>query len=650
MLFLKRPQNPSMRIGLLLPAALLATFVAYFRGLAGPMWYDDYSNLYALFNASPDDGARSLIDRYLLNFSGPTGRPVVMLTFILNALLTPVNLWAWKLTNLLIHLANGLLVFLLARTLLERFEGNGPSKNTLLGLLVASAWMLMPLHVSTVLYTVQRFTELSTFFTLLGLLCYSKGRFQVMGGYQAGWFWLLSSILVLWPLAIFSKETGLLLAFYVLVLESVIYAQAGSARRDRRWALATMLAIAVPAIAAAFLFILQGQLEAGYLLREYTPIQRLMTEARVLVEYARLTLFPDIGSMGFHHDDIKISKSLLNPPATLLSILTLSATVLIAVRLNRQAPLVMLGIGLFLVGHLLESTIIPLDLMYEHRQYFPSFGLWLAFVTGLSALPMNRRVLVATMTLLILLSGVMTWQRATAWADERTMLAQMLRAQPDSLRLNLILANRLAESGHFFEARQLLDRFDNPGIALNIAYLDCIEHGTLDSKQLASIHFPADGVSTFYVSGGIINLGRAGLNGRCRIDPEEYVGLIDRLLSGRVRGQITGIRLMRAHFLHRAGRLEDALAELEWRKRQQPSNPVPDIIAAEMLIETGHLDRAERHLSDAQSLTSEVNNSAQEMLEQAKSRLKTAHQSPKKLTPYDPMVHERVTVDSARGD
>jgi hypothetical protein len=96
-------------------------------------------------------------------------------------------------------------------------------------------------------------------------------------------------------------------------------------------------------------------------------------------------LLPKPDALSFYHDDFNISGGLLTPPTTFASILFLVALVVLTVWLKKRRPLTALGITLFLGCQLLTGTILPLELIYEHRNYFASFGLLLAVVPLLAA-------------------------------------------------------------------------------------------------------------------------------------------------------------------------------------------------------------------------------------------------------------------------
>lgn len=116
----------------------------------------------------------------------------------------------------------------------------------------------------------------------------------------------------------------------------------------------------------------QGQaLLAGYSARS-SLTERPLTEGRVVIFYLYLIVCPHLESFGIYHDDIAISTSLTTPPTTIFALLTLGALVVAAWRMRESRPIVSFGIAWFLVGHLLESTILPLEIAHEHRNYLPT--------------------------------------------------------------------------------------------------------------------------------------------------------------------------------------------------------------------------------------------------------------------------------------
>ena len=101
---------------------------------------------------------------------------------------------------------------------------------------------------------------------------------------------------------------------------------------------------------------------AGYELRSFTLLERLLTEARVLWFYLGLIVLPRFEAFGLYHDDISLSTGLLMPWTTLPALLGLAGLVGIAWHVRNRAPLLAFGIAWFLIGHSLESTVLPLEI------------------------------------------------------------------------------------------------------------------------------------------------------------------------------------------------------------------------------------------------------------------------------------------------
>ncbi|MFN4312632.1 MAG: hypothetical protein ACK4FK_18770, partial [Ferrovibrio sp.] len=342
---------------------LAATAAIYWPGLPGGFYFDDFAQL--VLNPfvqieAPSSGA--LLKAAASSTSGPTGRPLSMVSFALDYWrlggLTPAG---FKQINLFLHLINGLLVAWLTSQLLRALGAPSPAARQATWL-AAAFWLLNPLHVSTVLYTVQRMTLLSSGFMIAGLLGYVAAR-------QRGrWAWALASLGLGTGLATFSKENGLLAPAYAAIIEVFVLRFAGLPAGARR---AYLLLYGVGAVfLAATVAVLVADPDwaaRSYAGRSFSLSERLLTQLRVLAFYQRQALLPDLNAMGLYHDDYPLSKGLWHPPSTAVALawhLLLLAT---SALLRRRAPLAGLGLAWFYVSHLLESTIWPLELVFEHR-------------------------------------------------------------------------------------------------------------------------------------------------------------------------------------------------------------------------------------------------------------------------------------------
>lgn len=349
----------------------------YWPGLHGGFFFDDEPNLHQ------QEGVRlERLDGYSLRQalasgrSGPSGRPVAQLSFALNYYTSGFDPFIFKATNLAVHAACGIVVFFLGLRLLASGRGVPQGKKTLLAAgLLSTLWLLHPIQVTAVLHVVQRMTSLSALFLLAAFLLHVLARER---GGRAGVLGLTLAWGVLWPLSILSKETGVLFPLFALSWELIV-------RRSRRGGhdaftrgFAVLMGLTIAA-GITYALLPAGQwLWAGYAFRDFSLTERLLTEARVLWFYIGLILFPHPEALGLYHDDIAVSAGLFDPWTTLPALAGLASLCILAWRLRHRQPLVAFGIVWFLVGHALESSVLPLELAHEHRNYVPIFGLLLA--------------------------------------------------------------------------------------------------------------------------------------------------------------------------------------------------------------------------------------------------------------------------------
>jgi hypothetical protein len=199
---------------------------------------------------------------------------------------------------------------------------------------------------------------------------------------------------------ILAKETAVMLPLYALLVEWILFGFqrpqdariasetpkiARTGRCDRRLIALFLLVLVLPMI-LGLAWLLPGIFNPEtWATRDFTLRTRLLSEARIIVDYIVWTLLPTPHALSFYHDNFRISQGLMAPWTTLVSIVFLAALVLLMIWLRRRRPLAALGIALFLGCQLLTGTIIPLELIYEHRNYFASFGLLLALVPMLAA-------------------------------------------------------------------------------------------------------------------------------------------------------------------------------------------------------------------------------------------------------------------------
>ncbi len=433
----------------LLLFGVLAVFSVYWPGLQGGFFFDDHPNIVL----NPGVKLHSLSWESLRlawssGISGQFGRPVSQLSFALNHYFNGFSPFAFKLTNLVIHCLNGVLIYLLGYQLLDSLRRRLNLKDvSLWAALVAFAWMLHPIQLTSVLYVVQRMTSLSVFFLLIALILHISARRRN----NQNWVtisWLMAAWCVFWPLSVLSKETGVLLPGFVAVYELIIRrSEQGKLDVPGRGVL--ILAVLLVVSVVPYLVSPLGQwIASGYEIRSFSLVERLLTEARVIWEYLSWIAFPRLESFGLFHDDITLSTSLFEPWLTLPAVLGLIGLSIWAVVASRRFPLPAFGIVWFLIGHSLESTFIPLELVHEHRNYLPLFGVLLLPVGCLSAqaaTPGVRRTVVITLLgVLLAYLGIITAMRVDMFANESMRTQLEAQFHPDSARTNYEAGRTLA--------------------------------------------------------------------------------------------------------------------------------------------------------------------------------------------------------------
>lgn len=461
---------------LLLGIAIIVTAAVYWPGLSGGWLFDDYPNIVdnpgvQIHHFDIPDLARAALSSPSSEFR----RPLSSITFAINYLLAGLDPYWMKLTNLVIHLLNGVLVFLLARSLIAWAEPEaGKERNARSSALVAAAWLLLPINLTAVLYTVQRMESLANLFVLFGLIVYVAGRRRMlarqatepaqMRAERRGFLLCAFAITVPTAVGFLAKETAVMLPLYALLVEWALPRFRAAPptdsttrpRRDRRLIALFLVVFVLPLIGGLAWQLPKALNPAHWAFRDFTLRTRLLSETRIVLDYIVWTVLPTPHALSFYHDNFPISTGLFQPWTTGASILILAALVAFAVWLRPRRPLVALGIVLFLGCQLLTATILPLELVYEHRNYFASFGLMLALIPLLVpfAKPVSRGhdfrlARGALLVGLLLLWTGETAVTAMAWGNPLTLAETLAARAPDSPRAEYGLGRTYIIYSHY---------------------------------------------------------------------------------------------------------------------------------------------------------------------------------------------------------
>lgn len=588
--------SPVWRRGRLLAAvALLLTLCAlvYLPGLSGGFLFDDYANLPALGRFGPVDNPESLALYLLSGIADPTGRPVAMLSFLVDANDWPAPAWGFKRTNLAIHLGNVLLLLILLMRLGERF-GMTPRTAVTAALLSGGAWALHPLWVSTVLYVVQRHALLATTFVLAGLILWFEAeRAWRRGKTRRAWLLAACSICACGLLAGLSKPNGFLLPVLALALASCLPAGSPAARSGRFWLLVIPTSLVLVALAGIAIF---GDFSA----REWTLGERLLTQPRVLADYLRLILLPGAYSSGVFSDGFQVSRDLLHPGSTLPALVLLATLGALAWNWRARRPLWSATIAFYLAGHLVESTVIPLELHFEHRNYLPAallawpLGAWLA--QG------RWRTLAGTVVLAGL--AIACLARAALWGDNLALALNWARDYPGSARAQTHAAGELLALGRGDLVLQRMEPLfeEHPGevqYALIVMNAKCLT-GDADEALLdrvASALAPK-GLTPDLVYQWTIDVAKRSAGAPCAALTDAAVQRLMHAVEPTAQSDVevqARFDRLAGYVALRQGRCEEALSAFDRRMLRQP-RPEGAIEQTGLLATQCSADAGLRHL------------------------------------------------------
>ena len=431
--------------------------------------------------------------------------------------------------------------------------------------------MLHPVNLTAVLHSWQRATLLSAFFVLAGMALFVIGRTWQLEGKRGGFLMVPTALFVFTPLAALAKENGALLPLFLFLIEWIFFRFDAQHTRDRRNTRVFWLLTAGVLLAGGMYFLARhGWLMGGYGRRAFTVEQRVLTECRVLVFYLKSILLPRGAELSLYHDDCPLSTGLFAPWTTLPSLTLMALLAAAGIAMRNRAPVFAFGVLFFLVGHSIESSVIALELVHEHRNYLPSVGVLFAAIYYLTALgsrlaartPRPRLASTATAvaaSVLVTSFAFVTATRARTWSDPLELASVGVTYHPTSSRWHTELANVYFVVGRaspllrddflhssrteFLEAAKLSPYF-RAGALLSVIFVDLESKRPLDAEiiQQAAKELrdrPLSSYSATNMEKLLIRLSEKDAN----VDPRIPMALLDATksnptLTSRDRGKV----------------------------------------------------------------------------------------------------------------
>lgn len=422
-------------------SALLVSLLAasvFLPGLKGDFVVDDSINI--LQNRllyMTELNIENLTNAALSFHDGNGSRPLPMASFAVDHWRTDgMNASAFKTTNLLIHAFTAFFLALFFRQLLLLANWS-IGRATIGALLLALFWAIHPLQVSSVMYVVQRMQTMATMFIVLSLCAYLAMRKSQLSGKRGRLYGVL--LLVFWGLALACKEDAALLPAYTLALELTVLRFRATQQVVAKGLCQSYLLLSILGITAYFFIVVPHYWQWDtYPGRDFSSLERLLTQSRVLAMHLGQIVIPLPDHMPFIYDSLTISRSLWQPWTTLPSLLLLAFLLVWAWNWRTRRPLFSLGILLFFSGHFIGSNIIGLELVFEHRNHLPLIGAILAlgdlFILAYQRLQWHQRLSLGVLGSAVTLLSLATLSHAYTWGDPVRHGEKMVELQPSSTR------------------------------------------------------------------------------------------------------------------------------------------------------------------------------------------------------------------------
>ncbi|MPT20372.1 MAG: tetratricopeptide repeat protein [Pseudomonas sp.] len=425
--------------------------LAYWPGLSGGFLFDDYPNLDALGHLGGVRNWETFKAFVFSGWSGPTGRPIALASFLLDDNTWPSHAPWFKQTNLLIHILCGLLLCWAVLLLMRNLKSVTEQRAQWIAVLACSFWLLHPYMVSTTLYVVQRMAQLATLFCLAGIALYLYARLQLATRPRRAYVLMTLAIGAGTLLATFSKENGALLPLLVLVIE---YCLPKEGRPAWQW---RTLFLWLPSLAIVVLLARYIDFSDNpWPNRNFNQIERLLTEARIVCEYLLHLFVPRIEGNGLYQDGYVISKGLFEPASTFFAITFLVVLLAVSFIVRKKAPLISLGVLFFFASHLMESTVVGLELYFEHRNHLASLFLFLPLAYYCVIYSSRFKLLPVLAVVVLGILASMTWLRASLWSDNDKLELYWVQSATDSPRAINAVAAHYLNNGDYEKANDYL--------------------------------------------------------------------------------------------------------------------------------------------------------------------------------------------------
>jgi protein O-mannosyl-transferase len=377
-------------------------------------------------------------------------RPIANISFALNYYFHQYNVTGYHIVNVLIHVTTGIFLYFFVKTTLHlpllHFKD---TTATWIASFTVLLWLVHPLHTQSVTYIVQRMNSMASMFYVLSMLLYTRGRLTSDKRRQ----WLLfTGCILAGILAIGSKEIALTIPFFLLLYEWYFF-QDLSLIWFKKY-LISFAGVMVFLALSALMYMGTETLHNILVVPgdfDFTLTERVLTEFRVVIVYLKLLLFPHPSQLNIDYD-FPLSRSLFDPISTSFALGTIIGMFGLALYISKKERLLSFCVLWFFGNLVIESSVIMLDILFEHRTYLPSMLLSLLVVTLVvryTKLPWLRVVVLCAVALVY---AVWTYERNSLWANEIALWSDCVVKSPHKARPHTNLGYALMSQGNLKEA------------------------------------------------------------------------------------------------------------------------------------------------------------------------------------------------------
>mgnify|MGYP006290354365 CR=1 FL=1 len=435
-------------------------FIIYANTLNDEWHLDDSPNIKNHERVHVENLSLQELGKSLYNDEGKLSRPIARLSFALNWYFSGEDTTVYHLVNIFVHIFTCFFLYLALLLLLQtpQLPSFFSENKEFIACLAALLWAINPIQTQAVTYIVQRMASMAALFYIMGMFFYLKARLNQRGKCSILYYFATFASFLL---AMGCKENAVMLPLSLLLIEICFFHDFSANKNKKYFIVSGAVFLFVLIVGILFFWVFRdhpmeyfSQLSAQFDDRPFTLKERLLTQPRIVLFYISQIFYPIADRLSIAHDPV-FSTSFIKPWTTGASILTILAMVLLSFRYMKKARVVSFAILFFFLNHLIESSMFPLEMVFEHRNYLPSLFLFLPVAATLCygicyyrqrKLKVFEHIISFFAVMLIFLLGTGTYVRNMVWDTNLLLWQDALDKAPSHSRPYTNYGNELKDT------------------------------------------------------------------------------------------------------------------------------------------------------------------------------------------------------------